>query len=198
MAVYRVYISNGDRLENKMKIWRQIFQQQQRMGFTFHNPCVILGLVRSTVILWRDFRCWHKSCSNKATLLPAWRYRYWNSMDVIMNWLTAPKRPFLKWEWVFYVYFSFLDHRQDLYQIWQWIPQRMPYKKQAVLTLCEWYFGGVRVAHRFSFLFSVFVLFVFILCLVSNVARFSGFFMFDCPFHPCLIKCFILFVLIFD
>lgn len=123
--------------------WHEIMRLKSKLycnvmtspEFTFHNPCVILGLVRSTVILWRDFRCWHKSCSNKATLLLAWRYRYWNSMDVIMNWLTAPKRPFPKWEWVFYVYFSFLDHRQDLYQIWQWIPQRMPYKKQAVLTL---------------------------------------------------------------
>ena len=58
------------------------------------------------------------------------------------------------------------------------------YKRQELLTLREHLcsppvFSGVRVAHRFSFLCCVFVLFVFVLCLVYPLLPVF----LDCPFR---------------
>lgn len=88
IAVYLVYVSNGDRLENKMKMLETNIPTA-----TTHALFPVLCV--TTVIFWGYLRCWHKSCWNKVTLFLAWRYRYWNSMDVIMNWLTVPKYQFL-------------------------------------------------------------------------------------------------------
>ena len=79
-----------------------IFQYHQRMEFTFHNSCVILELVSSTVIFWTELSCWHTNYSNKVTLLLGWSHRYKNSTVVITIWLTVTKYPYLKWQWIFY------------------------------------------------------------------------------------------------
>ena len=67
--------------------------------------------------------------------------------------------------------FSFLYHGQDRCRIWAWVTRRVPYKKQELLFLREHLvstrFCGVRVAHLFLFL----ALFVFIVCLVPNIAK---------------------------
>ena len=39
------------------------------MEFTFDNSYIILEIVPSTVIFWTEPSCWHKSYSNKNTLL---------------------------------------------------------------------------------------------------------------------------------
>ena len=57
----------------------------------------------------------------------------------------------------FYIDFSFLCHWQEFYQTWLWVTQRMSYKKQELLTLCNTcvlhqFFYGVSVANLFSFL----------------------------------------------
>jgi hypothetical protein len=45
------------------------FQQHQRMEFTFHNSYIILELVPSTLIFWKELRCWGKSYSNEVKLV---------------------------------------------------------------------------------------------------------------------------------
>ena len=42
-----------------------IFQQNQRMMFTFYNSYVTLWLMSSTVIFWTALRCWRKSYPSK-------------------------------------------------------------------------------------------------------------------------------------
>lgn len=65
-------------------------------------------------------------------------HRYTNYMVVITNWLTF-------WTYLFsncnrsviliYVSFSFLYHRQDLYQNLQWVTRRVSYKKQEIFSV---------------------------------------------------------------
>ena len=56
--------------------------------------------------------------------------------------------------------YHFLYHCKDLYRTWMylWVTWRVSYKKQELLIIREHlsssrFFGGVRVAHRFSFLY---------------------------------------------
>ena len=76
-------------------------------------------------------------------------------------WLTATKYPYLKWKWIFYIltYIFLLYHCQDFYRMWLyiWVTRWMSYKKQELFTLSEHLgspsvFGGVHIAHLFSFL----------------------------------------------
>ena len=48
------------------------------LHFTTHN--IILYLVPSTVIFWTELRYWHKSYSNRDTLLLGWSHRFKNSI----------------------------------------------------------------------------------------------------------------------
>ena len=48
------------------------------MEFTFHNSFIIQGFLPSTMAVWTEFSCWHKSYLNKAALLQCWCLRYIN------------------------------------------------------------------------------------------------------------------------
>ena len=65
-------------------------------------------------------------------------------------------------DWRVFVRSSVFYHRQDLYRTWLWIIGRISYKKQELL-FCV-----------------VFVLFVFVLCVVPNVACVPALFILDC------------------
>jgi hypothetical protein len=88
------------------------------MEFTFHSSYVILECVLSTVIFWTELYCWHKSYSNRATLLLRWSNRYKQSTVVITIWLTVTKYPYhnFKWQWILYSLRTCLpiDHCQDI------------------------------------------------------------------------------------
>ena len=56
-----------------------IFKQHQRMRFKFHNSCVILRLVSSTLIFWTEFRCWGKRYSKEVTLVLSHEFNATNS-----------------------------------------------------------------------------------------------------------------------
>ena len=81
--------------------------------------------------------------------------------------------------------FSFLYDCQYFYRPWLyiWVTWRLSYRKQEILTLREYLasppvYGRIRVAHNFSLLCCVFVLFVFVLCIVCPMLPVS----LDCPF----------------
>jgi len=109
------------------------------MEFTFHNSYVILELVPITVMFCIKFSCWRKSYSNRAALFLGWRNRYKNSTVVIINWLIVTKYPFLKWQWIFsllYTFFIPLSPTRFLSDF-IWVTRRVSYKKQELLILRE-------------------------------------------------------------
>ena len=69
---------------------------------------VILELVPSTEIFWTELSCWRKSYSNKDALLLGWSHRYKYYSVVITIWLTFTKCLYLKWQWIFYSYFTII------------------------------------------------------------------------------------------
>ena len=124
---------------------------------------------------WTELSCRCKLHSSKVMLLLGLSHRYKNSMVVITIWLTIAKYQYLNWQWIFSFlrwFFSFLYHRQFFYRTWlyTWVTWWVSFKKQELLTRREHLdsplvFGGVRVAHLFSFLW--YVLFFCFVCLGS-------------------------------
>jgi hypothetical protein len=68
---------------------------------------VIQECVPSTGIFWTELSCWRKSYSNN-TLLPDWCHHYKYYTIVITIWLTFTKCLYLKWQWIFYFYFTII------------------------------------------------------------------------------------------
>ena len=86
-----------------------IFQNADRMEFTFHNSCVILELVPCTVIVWTELSYCRKSYSNKAALLLYWSP--WQS-----GWLLRHTHILNdNWSFTLYIYglFCFLYHHHS-------------------------------------------------------------------------------------
>ena len=84
---------------------------------------------------------------------------------------------------------SFPSHRQIFYQISTWVTHRacVAYMKQEMLTLCEWCTSVLsvevmHVPHPFSLPCCVFVLFEFMLFIVSNAACVYWLFIHDCSY----------------
>jgi len=97
-------------------------------------------------VFLKGHRSWRKSYSNKATLLLSHRYK--NYTVVITIWLTVKKYPYLKWQWIYYFirrcFLSSLTARTFTGTGW--------ISEEHGGYVRPWYFGGVRVAHLFSFL----------------------------------------------
>jgi hypothetical protein len=134
------------------------------MEFTFHTSYVILDLVPSTVILWTELSYWRKSYSNQATLPLDWSHRYKNSTVAITIWLTAWNIHISNDNGSFTFYVDVflplsLPRLSPDLTVYIWATRQVFYYKQGMLTLQfamtrvhPRVFGGVRVAHLFSFL----------------------------------------------
>ena len=95
---------------------------------------------------------WRKSYSKMSTLLPGWSNRFINSTIVITIWLTVPKYPYLKWEWIFYFLrrcFFPLSLPRLLWTLTVYMSYTADFASTGVHPR---FFGRVHVAHRFSFL----------------------------------------------
>ena len=126
---------------------------------------------------------WHNSSSTKVTLILGWNHRFNNSTVIITNWLIVTKYQFHTWQVIFcllYGFFFFPLSPTDINQTWLFEQHSdclirngncLPFASTWVHPM---FFGGVRVAHLFSFLCCV-TCFVSLLglYLVSVVTCFS-------------------------
>lgn len=104
-----------------------------------------------------------------------------NYIVVTTNWLTITKYIFLKYQVIlplclFTQSFTILYYWQDFYCGLQWVIRWVYYKKPSRAPgFTSRFFGGDRIAHSFTFLslFCIFVLFVFLLCVLSSVTCIS-------------------------
>ena len=123
------------------------------MVFTIHHSYVNLELVLSTGIFLTELSCWR----NKATLLLSWIHLCMHFTVGITIWWTVTKYPYLKWQWIFYFLRRCLLSSNTATVMYIYVTHRVSYKKGELLTLREHLsspsvFGGVHVAHIFSFL----------------------------------------------
>ena len=96
----------------------------------------------SNINFWTELSCRRNNFSNKATLLLGWSHRNKKYTVVITIWLTVTRYLYLKWQWIFTLYVDvfFLYHCQYFYRVWMyiWVTRRVSYKKQELLTLCDY------------------------------------------------------------
>ena len=167
-----------------------IFQQHQRMEFTFHNSYIILELVPSTLIFWTELRCWGKSYSNEVTLalsheviaIKSHSEPMIDRPEISTSQMTMDNLPYKQ------IYFFPLSPIRLLTQL-RMSYTTVSYKKPRLLIIRK-HMSSPRVLFLVGSMLLIilvfyvlsFVLFVFVLCLklVSNVPCLSGLFIDDC------------------
>jgi len=128
--------------------------------FTRYNICPIICLYVLSSVLWCPLRFPYKN------------YVWFVFTQLFIGRLVS-----------YFCYLYLFAHSHIKYLYTTWVTWRVSYKRQKLLALRKHLgspsdFGGVCVAHRFSFLCRVFVLSVFVLCLVYPMLPVP----LDCPF----------------
>ena len=168
-----IYRTLYRKLHNKNRGWTQVFRNGELL--LLHPSCYSSYKPGDESLLVKDQIKITKNANvvqilKQCYVAPRLKTLLQKSTVAITNWLTVPKSPFFKY------IISFLYHRHDLWT-WPSVTRRMFYKKPGFTPL----FGGFRVVHSFRVLCCIFVLFVFVPCLVFNVACVSGLSIVDCP-----------------
>ena len=79
-----------------------VFQQKQRMKFTFHNSYVIPGIASSTLLFCMDrAQLLRQNILKQGYVTPMLKSSLQNSTTAITIWLTVTKYPFLILQWMF-------------------------------------------------------------------------------------------------